>query len=47
LIGLHTLAYFSYVAFAISALFLLVKLGHKVLELMRDFDDYRSNRPPR
>jgi hypothetical protein len=34
----------AYVAFAISALFLMVQLGHAVLALLRDFDDYRANR---
>jgi hypothetical protein len=42
LLGLPPLC--AYVAFAISALFLVVQLGHSVLALLRDFDNYRADR---
>jgi hypothetical protein len=35
----------EYVAFAIFIAFALVALGHAVLRLLRDIDDFRSNRP--
>jgi hypothetical protein len=47
---IHLLGYpalFAYLTFGISAAFLLVRLGHSVLGLLRDLDDYRAQRPSR
>lgn len=45
---IHLLGYpmvFAYIAFGISAGFPLVRLGHRVLGLLRAIDEYRANRP--
>ena len=47
---IHLLGYpalFAYVAFGVSVGFFVVRLGHAVLGLLRDLDDYRANRPIR
>jgi hypothetical protein len=47
---MHLFAYtecFMYVGLALSLGFGLVRLGHSVLGLLRDLDDYRTNRPRR
>ncbi len=47
---IHLLGYpelFAYMAFGISLGFLVVRLGHAVLGLLRDLDDYRANRQVR
>ncbi len=48
--GIQFLAYpawFTQVGAVLATAFVLVKLGHKVLGLLRAFDEYRANRPKR
>jgi hypothetical protein len=48
--GMHLFAYppfFMCVGLVLSTGFVLVRLGHSLLGLLRDFDDYRANRPKR
>lgn len=40
-------AVYAYVTGGLLILFGLIKIGHRVLDLLRDLDDYRANRPRR